>query len=202
MIRSLLRRIWGIIKPSNIYDVSVGLAVLIVGVPILYWAVLDNQPAAESVAEVVTAQVKQGGLFQIHYNVRWARSCRLQGYRFIIDSMGVMHTITPDDRWVNEGRDEFTISVPVPLAAVPGPATYKATLIYECNPWQRWISPLQRETVARAFTIVPADNTSGGLSDLEQRGTRWLCPNDAPVKVDQYCRARPRKQIAMTAWPF
>lgn len=149
-----------------------------------FWSIVDRQPIGSSSSEVLTPVVTAGGEFTIRYHTQWSSTCRVTGYRFIIDSAGQQYTVAPDTRFVGpKDAPEFTISVPIPRAAQPGPAVYRATLFYECNPLQKWF-PLERNITDRTFTIVPA-----GLPD--DFATVNPCPAAHPVYVRGYCRRKP-----------
>lgn len=146
-----------------------------------YWSIIDRNPSELAESYVLTPVVKPGGEFSIRYKVNWRSTCRVTGYRFIIDSAGQQYTVAPDSRWISpDDKPEFTISIPIPLAAKPGLATYRAVIMYECNPLQKWF-PLERFAADRQFEIVPVD----GL------GPAVLCPASSPVRVGAYCRRRP-----------
>ncbi|WP_062114101.1 hypothetical protein [Aureimonas sp. AU40] len=155
----------------------------------IYWAWFDTKPVVESEAEISTPVVRQGEDFSIRYRVTWARSCQLTGHRFVVDQKGQIYTVESDTRYIHQGPDEFTITVPIPLAAAPGPARYRATLLYECNPWQRFINPLSRQVQERDFEIIPGTPTAGGLSYLAPQSAP-TCGGSKPVPVRAHCRAR------------
>lgn len=145
-----------------------------------YWAIIDRNPSTYGRGEILTHEVYPGGEFSIRYNVQWNSTCRITGYRFIIDSAGQQYTVAPDTRFISPSdAPEFTISIPIPLSAQPGPATYRATLFYECNPLQRMF-PLERQVADRPFTILPSKSSS-----------LISCSADRPVLVAAYCRKRP-----------
>lgn len=121
--------------------------------PWLYWAILDRQPVASSVSEVISKEVTQGDFLQIDYDVTWASRCEIVAFRYIIDEMQVEWPISAQQRVVEKGRQQFTIRVPVPMAAAPGEAVYRGTLRYECNPFQRFF-PLEQDLQERRFTIL------------------------------------------------
>lgn len=170
----------------------VSFLVLLTFLPPLYWWILDRQPAASSISEIVSPTVKQGGLFQIRYKVVWNSSCTITAFRYVIDNMRVEWPISSDTRRVQEGPAEFTINIPIPLAAAPGKAQYKATLLYECNPVQRFF-PLEQVIQTREFEIMPGDNPSTGITQSSIRDGMTapiVCPEARPVFVKAYCRRR------------
>lgn len=123
----------------------------------LYWWIVDRQPVASSVSEVISARVMQGDFLQIDYKVTWTASCEIIAFRYIIDEMQVEWPITAQQRMVGPEPDgepsEFTIRIPVPMAAAPGDAVYRGTLRFSCNPLQRFF-PLEQNLRERQFEIV------------------------------------------------
>ena len=148
-----------------------------------YWAVVDRQPIGESESAILTPVVEPGGTFTIRYHVRWNSACKVTGYRFVIDSAGQQYTIAPDQRYVHPfDKPEFLINIPIALAARPGPAVYRATVIYECNPLQR-LFPLETQIADRHFTIAVA----GAMLPAPT----VACSEERPVFVRAHCRALP-----------
>ncbi|MCW4114722.1 hypothetical protein NPA31_007070 [Aurantimonas sp. MSK8Z-1] len=137
-------------------------AVCLLAFPWLYWAIVDRQPAADSVSEVLSSEVRQGDFLQIHYRLTWRSRCEIVAFRYIIDEMRVEWPITAESRIVQPGSSDFLIRVPVPLAAAPGAAVYRATLRYECNPFQRFF-PLEQDLKPRSFRILAGPNPSTGV---------------------------------------
>lgn len=121
--------------------------------PPAYWLIIDREPVASSVSEVLSADVRQGDFLQIDYDVVWASRCEIVAFRYIIDEMQVEWPISRSERVVEKGRQKFTIRVPVPMAAAPGKAVYKGTLRFACNPMQR-LFPLEQDLRPREFTII------------------------------------------------
>lgn len=121
--------------------------------PPAYWLIVDREPVASSVSEVLSRDVRQGDFLQIDYDVVWASRCEIVAFRYIIDEMQVEWPISRSERVVEKGRQKFTIRVPVPMAAAPGKAVYKGTLRFACNPMQR-LFPLEQDLRPREFTIL------------------------------------------------
>lgn len=132
-------------------------ALVLLSAPIAYWAILDRQPIASSISEVISEEVMQGDFLQIDYDVVWASRCEIVAFRYIIDEMQVEWPISAQQRIVEEGPSRFTIRIPVPMAAAPGEATYRGTLRFSCNPWQRFF-PLEQNLRERGFTILENPN--------------------------------------------
>jgi hypothetical protein len=135
--------------------------VCLLSLPILYWAIIDRRPVAASVSEVISREVMQGDFLQIDYKVTWTSECEVVAFRYIIDEMQVEWPISAQQRVVSPEPDgqpsEFTIRIPVPMAASPGNATYRGTLRYICNPVQRFF-PLEQDLRERAFVILENPN--------------------------------------------
>lgn len=172
-----------IFLPRTFWE-GVAVAVTVVAVSLGgYWSIIDRQPIGASRSEVLTPVVSPGGEFTIKYHTQWNSTCRVTGYRFVIDSAGQQYMVAPDTRFVAPtDSPEFTISVPIPKAAQPGQAVYRATLFYECNPLQKWF-PLERSIADRTFTILPPEpQAEVGVNP---------CPSAQPVYVRAYCRRKP-----------
>ncbi|UHD45336.1 hypothetical protein LUX29_20465 [Aureimonas altamirensis] len=128
--------------------------VVIGSMPWLYWAIVDRRPAADQVSEVISDHVEQGGFLEIRYSLTWTANCQITAFRYVIDEMQVEWPISPQERVVEPGPSQFTIRVPIPLAASPGDALYRGTIRYECNPVQRFF-PLEQQLRERRFKILP-----------------------------------------------
>jgi hypothetical protein len=139
--------------PRLTYPNIVASAVVLFAVPWLYWAIMDRRPAADQVSEVISTEVLQGDFLQVRYRLTWTADCRIVAFRYIIDEMQVEWPISAQERIVQAGPAEFTIRIPVPMAAAPGEAVYKGTIRYECNPFQRFF-PLEQQLRERHFTVV------------------------------------------------
>lgn len=131
--------------------------VCLAALPWLYWMILDRRPAADSVSEIISQEVKQGDFLQIAYKVVWTSDCKIVAFRYVIDEMQVEWPISAQERIVQAGPAEFTIRIPIPMAAAPGRALYKGTIRYECNPWQK-LFPLEQNLKERQFTILPNED--------------------------------------------
>lgn len=180
----MIKRTIKFFMPRSFWEFTAVMATVVVVGLFGYWSIVDRQPIGSSSSEILTPVVKAGGEFTIRYRTQWSSTCRVTGYRFIIDSVGQQYTVAPDTRFVGpQDSPEFTITVPIPRAAQPGPAVYRATLFYECNPLQKWF-PLERSITDRTFTIVPA-GLSEDITGLNP------CPATEPVYVRAYCRRAP-----------
>jgi len=175
----MVKRVLNFIRPQTFWEYTFAVVMVTVSAVVGYWAIVDRQPAAESISEIVTPVVSPGDTFTVKYNVRWNTACQVTGYRFVIDASGQQYTIAPDQRWVSpQDTPEFSINIPIPLSAVSGNAEYRATIIYRCNPFQ-WAFPLERTIPAKKFTIAPRKPVS---YDTQQ------CGMERPVLVRAYCR--------------
>lgn len=128
--------------------------VCLLALPWLYWAIMDRRPAADSVSEIISTEVAQGDFLQVAYKLTWTADCKIIAFRYVIDEMQVEWPISAQERIVQAGPAEFTIRIPIPMAAAPGSAVYKGTIRYECNPWQRFF-PLEQNLRERQFRILP-----------------------------------------------
>lgn len=168
--------------PRTPWERISALLTVTVAVVFSYWAIIDRNPSNGGRGEVLTHEVYPGGEFSIRYNVQWNSTCRITGYRFIIDSAGQQYTVAPDTRFISPSdAPEFTISIPIPSSAQPGRASYRATLFYECNPLQR-LFPLERQVEDRVFNILPPRHVFHNAVP---------CKNDKPILVASYCRKKP-----------
>lgn len=175
----------------------------------LYWAIVDRQPAASSVSEIISSRVMQGDFLQIDYDVTWSSSCDIVAFRYIIDEMQVEWPITAQERKVEQGPQKFTIRIPVPMAAAPGSAVYRGTIRFACNPLQRFF-PLEQNLRERQFEII--ENPDYAWRRL-RRGTydgpamirrfagfndsrdQMVCPPEQPIPVREHCRSGPRYSL-------
>jgi len=146
----------------GLFSNLVSIGVILFALPWLWWAIVDRQPIATRISEVVSTQVRQGESLDISYDVTWNSRCQITAFRYIIDAMQVEWPITQQDRIVEPGPSRFTIRIPIPLAAAPGEAIYRADIAYRCNPLQRFF-PLQTKLTPRHFTILPGPNPSSGI---------------------------------------
>ena len=140
--------------PSRAWPNIVATIVVLGFFPWMYWGIVDRKPAADQVSEVISAEVEQGGFLEIRYSLTWTANCQITAFRYVIDEMQVEWPISPQERIVDEGPSQFTIRVPIPLAAAPGDALYRGTIRYQCNPWQRFF-PLEQNLREREFKILP-----------------------------------------------
>lgn len=177
----MLTRILNFIKPKSAVEWTVALTFSFAVGLTSYWAIVDRKPLASSISEIVTPTVYAGETFSINYELTWNTSCTVRGYRFVIDSAKQQYTIAPDDRYVTPHDDpHFTINIPIPKSAEPGPAIYKATILYSCNPWQR-LFPIERQIEDKQFVILAP-------KDESQMVEKITCGGVKPVLVASYCR--------------
>jgi len=163
--------------------------IIVLMVPWLYWAIVDRQPVASSVSEIISKEVRQGDFLQIDYDVTWVSRCEIVAFRYIIDEMQVEWPISAQQRVVEAGRQQFSIRVPVPMAASPGAALYRGTLRYVCNPWQRFF-PLEQDLQERQFTIIQNES----LTWRRREGTY-----EAPPFIRRFAGLKPASQPVPTA---
>lgn len=149
--------------PRSAREAIIGAPLVFVLVAIGYLYFLDREPIVAAKSEVLTPTVEQGQFFRLQYKIQWSGRCRVTGYRFIVDGAGYRHERFVDTRYVEQGEDDFTISLRVPLAATPGQAQYRGEVEYVCNPLQQ-LWPLRRNISVRHFEIVPGTPTADGLT--------------------------------------
>lgn len=170
----------------------VAACVVIGSMPWLYWAIVDRRPAADQVSEIISRQVEQGGFLEIRYSLTWTANCQITAFRYVIDEMQVEWPISPQERVVEPGPSQFTIRVPIPLAAAPGDALYRGTIRYQCNPWQRFF-PLEQNLRERSFQIMPNNE----LAWRRRQGTVI----DGPPVVRRFSAVSERS-IRLVAVPY
>ncbi|RYF40834.1 MAG: hypothetical protein EOO27_47150 [Comamonadaceae bacterium] len=103
------------------------------------WLVDRELPTVIISAEPVAPVVAAGGELRVDYVVRRHRSCAVTVDRFIIDRFNTRYEL--DDLNVNAGlplgEDRFVQPVRVPQGVEPGPAKYRTSSTYTCNPLQK-----------------------------------------------------------------
>ncbi|WP_441229393.1 hypothetical protein AB7828_03415 [Tardiphaga sp. 215_C5_N2_1] len=103
------------------------------------WVIDREIPTIIIAAEPVTPVVAAGAELRIDYVVRRHRSCAVSIDRFIIDRFNTRYEL--EDLNVNAGlplgEDRFVQPVKVPQGVEAGPAKYRTSSIYVCNPLQR-----------------------------------------------------------------
>lgn len=142
-------------------------AVLIAPALAIYWY---NEPPAVTYSQrkVLTPQVAPGDNLLIAVSAEMGKFCSSTVTRSIIDSAGVVTTFEPAAR---PAMSSYTINLPVPLGAFPGPARYSADVAWECNPLQKWF-PYMVHQADIAFEIVPASEQE----QLPERQGIWKRP--------------------------
>jgi hypothetical protein len=118
------------------------------------WLVDRDPPTVIYSAEPVISIVPAGGELRIDYVVRRLRSCAVSVDRFIIDKFNTRYELA--DLNVNAGlplgEDRFVQPVQVPLGVEPGPAIYRTTSTYICNPMQK-LWPIAAGTREISFVV-------------------------------------------------
>lgn len=92
---------------------------------------------------LLTPQVEVGEVIKVYNEVNAHKECPVTVNRTLIDSIGVIYTITPLNVWPDEqiGELGYTSEIVVPLGASPGIAIYRVSLHWECNPLQEVFTP-------------------------------------------------------------
>lgn len=136
---------------------------LIIAPSLLIFWYNEAVPVSYSRREVLTPIVSPGGLLKIRITAEITKDCISTVTRSIVDGAGYSH----DAAAVTQPAfTNYTVELPVPLGAAPGPATYRARVEWVCNPVQRWFPNvvLQPEI---PFTIAQA---VGQVQMPEQQG--------------------------------
>jgi hypothetical protein len=103
------------------------------------WLVDRDPPTIIYSAEAVVPIVPAGGDLRIDYVVRRLKPCTVSVDRFIIDKFKTRYEL-PDlnvGAGLPLGEDRFIQPIEVPPGVEPGPAIYRTTSTYVCNPLQR-----------------------------------------------------------------
>ena len=108
------------------------------------WVVDREPPIIYEDAKALSPTVEQGGTIEIEFSVFRTRICPLIAKRWLIDSTKERHSIPQFTTGLRllAGRETYRRSITVPVAAAPGPAEYRVTLEYVCNPLQKFMGPI------------------------------------------------------------
>lgn len=89
--------------------------------------------------EALTPFVDPGGELKVEYAVFRRRSCEVQIDRFIYDSGKVRWPLldTNINAGLPLGEEHYVVPVKIPEGAMKGPAFYRISPTYICNPLQR-----------------------------------------------------------------
>jgi hypothetical protein len=118
----------------------------------LVWQ-LDGDPRKTAIRTVVTPNVEQGGDLMLRVAAIMDQTCAVNVRRAIVDSEGTLHLSVPVIDTREAGTAITTIRSTVPSGAAPGPAYYRVTLEWQCNPLQR-LWPRIEQLPDLPFTII------------------------------------------------
>ncbi|MEP9376222.1 hypothetical protein ABLE91_05890 [Aquabacter sp. CN5-332] len=120
--------------------------------------VIDREPPViVTDSRLITPQVEPGGTLKVEVEIFRTRRCETSIDRFIFDSQGGRHILEPLElrsAGGARGEERYTNLIPVPLDAAPGPARYRSSATYRCNPLHR-LSPITAEPREVQFEIMP-----------------------------------------------
>lgn len=113
----------------------------VIGVTLGSWAIEREPATVMRRMEVITPEVQPGGRLRIHYFVTRYKDCMIKIDRSIHDSQKVRYVL-PDLDFTRGpgplGEDDYVSETVVPNTLAEGPAFYRATTRYQCNPLHRF----------------------------------------------------------------
>ncbi len=122
------------------------------------WVADREPPIIYEDAKALSPTVEQGGTIEIEFSVFRTRICPLITKRWLTDSAKERHSIPHYTTGLRllAGRETYRRSITVPVAAAPGPAEYRVTLEYVCNPLQNFMGPIVVTSPPIRFKVLPA----------------------------------------------
>jgi len=122
------------------------------------WVADREPPIIYEDAKALSSTVEQGGTIEIEFSVFRTRICPLITKRWLTDSAKERHSIPQYTTGLRllAGRETYRRSITVPVAAAPGPAEYRVTLEYVCNPLQNFMGPIVVTSPPIKFKVLPA----------------------------------------------
>lgn len=122
------------------------------------WVADREPPIIYEDAKALAPTVEQGGTIEIEFSVFRTRICPLITKRWLTDSAKERHSIPQFTTGLRllAGRETYRRSITVPVAAAPGPAEYRVTLEYVCNPLQNFMGPIVVTSPPVRFKVLPA----------------------------------------------
>lgn len=122
------------------------------------WVADREPPIIYEDAKALAPTVEQGGTIEIEFSVFRTRICPLITKRWLTDSAKERHSIPQFTTGLRllAGRETYRRSITVPVAAAPGPAEYRVTLEYVCNPLQNFLGPIVVTSPPIRFSVLPA----------------------------------------------
>ncbi|MCL6653464.1 hypothetical protein A6R70_14320 [Agrobacterium rubi] len=127
-------------------------------VNVAIWVADREPPIIYEDAKALAPTVEQGGTIEIEFSVFRTRICPLITKRWLTDSAKERHSIPQFTTGLRllAGRETYRRSITVPVAAAPGPAEYRVTLEYRCNPLQGFLGPIVVTSPPIRFSVLPA----------------------------------------------
>lgn len=138
---------------------AIPVSILIVA-PLIWMTVNRNPPWEFSEVTISPTKVVQGGEIEITFTTKQLRGTCGPGvvYREFRDSLGRLIVYDPvlrSEAPTLDSRGQFTRSAKIPLSMDPGPAIYRGTSCYTCNPLQSWLRwPICVSTPEVPFTVL------------------------------------------------
>lgn len=122
------------------------------------WVVDREPPFIYEEAKALSPTVEQGGTIEIEFSVFRTRICPLIAKRWLTDSAKERHSIPQFTTGLRllAGRETYRRSITVPVAVAPGPAEYRVTLEYVCNPLQKFLGPIIVDSPPVKFDVLQA----------------------------------------------
>ena len=126
----------------------------------LVWMATDRTPPIEyEGARALKPSVARGGAIDIEFKVFRTRICSLVARRWLTDALGEKHSIpsyTVGPQML-AGRETYSRSITIPMAAALGPAWYEVALDYSCNIFHQWGFPIRVVSPPVPFNITDDD---------------------------------------------
>lgn len=125
-----------------------------------YWTAQREPPVRIDNLHLLTPKVPAGGSVRVRHTASRFDHCQLTIERAIIDEDRVLFRL--EDVYFQAGRsavggeDSFVEETPVPIAARPGNARLRETLIHVCNPIHR-IWPITQRMPDLPFVVLPTE---------------------------------------------
>lgn len=115
----------------------------------------DGDPREIAVRTVLTPIVEQGGVISVKVVATMDQRCLVTIERAVIDSERTLRLAEPVESVREPGTSELIVRAIVPSASKPGPADYRVTMNWQCNPLQK-IWPRVEQLPDLSFEIVAA----------------------------------------------
>lgn len=112
--------------------------------PVVYWIMDKSVPRAVVEIRVLNSPVTPGEDLRMVFIGEAFRNCPAMAQEELIDGNNIVWTVKERFGVIQRepGHFEAEVNVPTPKEAAPGPALYRSTVRYACNPYQKWFAPL------------------------------------------------------------